>query len=169
MQTLPKRSMYNLLVTCFWQEELLALMARQKQLWSQFLLEVKHSIHLVGRALSNCTILEQWCFFQIFFAYICKPTYKFIHAQDTLTSQSRSGRYLLFRCPRHFIHSSHLHPTAFHEATAARVIYSNQAILTTFQTMCWSTTSFSTLFYFSHPKKLFINKGAFYSRIFFFI
>lgn len=55
-----------------------------------------------------------------------------------LTSESRSGGYLHFRCPRHFIHSSHLHPTAIHVAVAVRFTYSNQAILTTFQTTRWS-------------------------------
>lgn len=130
---------------------------------------MKHSIYFVGRALGTFAVLEQRCFFQIPVAYICKLTYN-IFTHKMLTSQSRSGGHLHFRWPRHFIHSSHLHPTAFHMAVAARDIYSNQAILTTFQTMGWSTISspltkikfLSSLFYFSYPKKLFINKGTFF-------
>lgn len=60
------------------------------QLWSQLSLEVKRSVQLAGRTLFNSTVQEQWCFIQIPFVYICKPTKIFIHKM--LMSQSRNSR-----------------------------------------------------------------------------
>lgn len=123
---------------------MLALHAKTKvaaQLWSQFLLEVKRSVYPAGRTLSNFAALEQSCFVQIPFVYICKLTYKNIYTQDAerlvqeqwviSSSDSVDISFTALICA----HGHSMWPL-LHKS-----IYTNWAILTTFQTTGWSTTT----------------------------